>query len=344
MSNETVDGKIPFDTEETGQPTTDKARHFGNQTKPNDDNERSPINGGTDGQDTQDSASGDPDSSDSGPKNKKPLIWAAVGCAIALLVVAIALSQTCRHEEWIPATCSEPKTCAECGATEGKPLGHEWVEATCTEPKTCSRCGETEGEPLGHIAGDWEDSGIDFSSATRSRVRRCSRCGDVVESESSDVTSFMEGGVFMFSPFAFSNRLDGVISDIDYSYGAATGTLGESAAVAITKNGDQVAGILFLDSSENTLDSSEKYSENSFAKMMVVFTNEETEVMAYSALALVQTCDPALSFEEARQAALELTESFGSGGVAAGVADRNGIHYALAYLEGSWAMTVTPSE
>lgn len=29
---------------------------------------------------------------------------------------------------------------------------HTWIEATCTEPKTCSECGETEGEPLGHFA------------------------------------------------------------------------------------------------------------------------------------------------------------------------------------------------
>ncbi len=27
---------------------------------------------------------------------------------------------------------------------------HTWQDATCIEPKTCSECGETEGEPLGH--------------------------------------------------------------------------------------------------------------------------------------------------------------------------------------------------
>lgn len=27
---------------------------------------------------------------------------------------------------------------------------HTWSEATCTEPKTCSECGETEGKALGH--------------------------------------------------------------------------------------------------------------------------------------------------------------------------------------------------
>ena len=29
-------------------------------------------------------------------------------------------------------------------------FGHTWTEATCTAPKTCTGCGATEGEPLGH--------------------------------------------------------------------------------------------------------------------------------------------------------------------------------------------------
>lgn len=51
---------------------------------------------------------------------------------------------------WVEATCTEPKTCSVCGATEGEALGHEWLENTPNyqQAKTCSRCGETEGDPL----------------------------------------------------------------------------------------------------------------------------------------------------------------------------------------------------
>lgn len=45
-------------------------------------------------------------------------------------------SSTCTHE-WQDATCTAPKTCTKCGATEGDVLGH-------TEPAadgTCTRCG-----------------------------------------------------------------------------------------------------------------------------------------------------------------------------------------------------------
>lgn len=52
---------------------------------------------------------------------------------------------------WIPATCTEPKTCSECGASEGEAQGHNFMDATCTEPKICSACGLAEGEPLGHL-------------------------------------------------------------------------------------------------------------------------------------------------------------------------------------------------
>lgn len=33
---------------------------------------------------------------------------------------------------------------------------HEWDEASCTVPKTCSICRATEGEPLGHEPGSWQ--------------------------------------------------------------------------------------------------------------------------------------------------------------------------------------------
>ncbi len=74
----------------------------------------------------------------------------------------------CGHEHtWTDATCTVPKTCSECGETEGEPLGHSWADATCTEPKTCSVCGETEGEALGH---SWAD-------ATCTEPKTCSVCG-----------------------------------------------------------------------------------------------------------------------------------------------------------------------
>ncbi len=57
---------------------------------------------------------------------------------------------TLHIHDYEPATCETPKTCVECGATDGEALGHDWRSATCTSPKECKICGETEGSSAGH--------------------------------------------------------------------------------------------------------------------------------------------------------------------------------------------------
>lgn len=83
-----------------------------------------------------------------------------------MLCCLLILSGCCFHKEWYAATCEAPKTCVECGETEGEALGHSWVDSTCTAPKTCSTCHVTEGEALGH---SWED-------ATTEAPKTCSTC------------------------------------------------------------------------------------------------------------------------------------------------------------------------
>ena len=53
--------------------------------------------------------------------------------------------------DWIEASCEEPKTCADCGDTDGVALLHTWKEANCLHPMTCEKCSEIEGDALGHI-------------------------------------------------------------------------------------------------------------------------------------------------------------------------------------------------
>lgn len=95
---------------------------------------------------------------------------------LLLAFLLVFLLAGCGHEHiWKDATCTEPKTCEGCGATEGEPLGHKWKDATCTEPRICTRCGEAEGEPLGH---EWKD-------ATCTEPKTCLRCG-ATEGEPAD--------------------------------------------------------------------------------------------------------------------------------------------------------------
>jgi hypothetical protein len=86
---------------------------------------------------------------------------------VLVLVFALALSACgCKHETWTDANCETPKTCADCGETEGAPLGHSWAAATCETPKTCETCAKTEGEALGHA---WVDADCE-------NPKTCSNC------------------------------------------------------------------------------------------------------------------------------------------------------------------------
>ena len=88
--------------------------------------------------------------------------------SILILVICLGLLTgcMCKHETWNEADCVNPKTCAECGETEGAPLGHVWIAATCETPKTCEICGVTEGDAKGHA---WID-------ATCEAPKTCESC------------------------------------------------------------------------------------------------------------------------------------------------------------------------
>ena len=112
---------------------------------------------------------------------------------VLVLVLALALAACgCKHETWNDADCVNPKTCAECGETEGAPLGHTWKAAVCEAPKTCEVCAATEGEALGH---DWQEAtceapktcgtckltegealGHDWQDATTEAPKTCAAC------------------------------------------------------------------------------------------------------------------------------------------------------------------------
>lgn len=74
---------------------------------------------------------------------------------LILLVALLCLTGCeCKHE-WTEADCLVPKTCANCGITDGEALGHTFDPATCEAPETCIRCGGVQGEKLEH---QWKDA------------------------------------------------------------------------------------------------------------------------------------------------------------------------------------------
>ena len=90
----------------------------------------------------------------------------------------------CAHE-WSAATCTAPKTCTKCNATEGEAAGHDWADATCVTAKTCKTCNEVTGLPVGHA---WVE-------ATCSTPKTCSNCGETVGSPAAHLNDIVLEGV-----------------------------------------------------------------------------------------------------------------------------------------------------
>ncbi len=64
----------------------------------------------------------------------------------------------------------------------GNACEHEWLDATCTTPKTCSLCGATDGEALGHNYGAWETKTEATCSTEGELASVCANCnGERVE-------------------------------------------------------------------------------------------------------------------------------------------------------------------
>jgi len=97
----------------------------------------------------------------------KKKIWIAVAIITAVVIVAVvAMLLYCDHQ-WLPANCTQPEICSECGKSRGEALGHKWLAATCTAPETCTECGATRGEMQAH---SWQ-------AATCTAPETCADCG-----------------------------------------------------------------------------------------------------------------------------------------------------------------------
>jgi len=78
-------------------------------------------------------------------KTKKMRIFATM----LLVVMCLGMLAGCGHtHKWTDATCTQPKTCADCGEKEGEALEHQLSEATYQSPAQCSVCGTTVGDAL----------------------------------------------------------------------------------------------------------------------------------------------------------------------------------------------------
>ena len=90
-------------------------------------------------------------------------------------------------DQAVEPTCMKPgktegKHCSVCNEilvaqTEIPAKGHTWTAASCTAPKTCSVCSATDGNPLGHDWSDWTVTTEATCTAKGEKTRSCQREG-----------------------------------------------------------------------------------------------------------------------------------------------------------------------
>lgn len=83
---------------------------------------------------------------------------------------------------------------------------HNWTEADCVTAKTCSECQATEGAPLGHTPDQWQES-FDPVTATVTKTQHCTVCNECTASETAPLTTMIRDEGFLFTPKEFLERL-----------------------------------------------------------------------------------------------------------------------------------------
>ncbi len=105
------------------------------------------------------------------------VVWGCIGCEGDHSYETVVVPPTCTLKGYTLHTCT---VCGDSYADSYVPaLGHLWAAATCTTPKTCSLCGATEGEALGHTWGDWKEITPAVCEIEGQEERTCSVCGEV---------------------------------------------------------------------------------------------------------------------------------------------------------------------
>jgi len=189
---------------------------------------------------------------------------------------------------------------------------HDWQEATCTEPKTCAKCGATEGEALGHDYSEWQITVEPTYSADGEQAQTCSRCGDVVTEaipqKSIDGVSVVDdqGFCVTYSEFldffeaTLNKEVADIRSDVYFEFREEDSLKGSSFIYLEPADYDLQTGV-FL-----TKNGDEPKEDGSFDQLLIMMTGTSDFIQKFNATFImfatiaVQITNPSIAtFDEA---------------------------------------------
>lgn len=190
--------------------------------------------------------------------------------------------------------------------------------ATCTEPSICVKCGKTIREPLDHKASPWCSAYVDAVSATEIFTKTCVDCGELMDQNIQELNTLHDGETFLFSPVEFVDRFNAKLAALEDNFLEATleDVNGRYGCVILA---DGVFCGSFVFSRENSSIGEEEQDEpNSICQLVAAMEDDEACIVR-ALIALVQTCDPSLTDEDAAELVNALTSE--------GFLYENGIDY-----------------
>ena len=308
-------------------------------------------------------------------KRKK---WLFLTGGFALLAVAavIVLTTVCFHN-WQPATCTQSSVCSKCNKVKGEPKGHSWMEATCTEKKKCKNCSLAIGDPLGHnfsswtttkepsctstgskegvctvckktetkeieakghTAGNWTIDTAASVTSSGKKIQRCTVCSTIIDSKSYSLTSFVSNGKFMFTPNDFTT----IINKKSLLISSTISGDENGVTCAVLYNKELTAVVTFVESSETLIPYNKRLTTNPKSIMCAFNASADDSSLAETMRAIVKSCDPSLSSDEAGDLLASLVLKYQDNPNTA-YTYKNGLKYTLTTLSNVMVMTIAVS-
>ncbi len=227
------------------------------------------------------------------------------------------------------ASCTSPKICKNCGLTEGEALGHTFADATCTEPSTCLICGNTNGEALGHKESEWITRDYDLTSGTYVNYKTCSVCFEETQTELITMDTFVDHDDFVFNMAQFYNNMMPVIRslphNLDTYYDFGSSSNDEAFVNIVDKNTISICLTIFFfdDNTPLTLEDFPILDPNEEARLfnhVGIVYDKDADFIKDCLAEIILLFDPQLEKDPAEQIldALNETDAF---------LELNGVYY-----------------
>ena len=220
-----------------------------------------------------------------------------------------------------------------CALLTGCFCKHEWNDATCTTPTTCALCGKTEGNATGHIEGDLVEGEVDFDAKTVNSYQSCKVCGEFLHSETTNLSSFISGSYFVFTPNQYNDALAARYSSYDFEI--ATLDSGALITKIYSSSGSLTGAIMYLTTGNESLKMSDVDSTDCTGMICYWYTDDNAEIITLMQ-GILCLCDINLDDQGALDTLSDIIDSYEKGGCS-----KNGLAYEITLNDGDFVFLVS---